>query len=58
MKYDNYTHGYGAFEIDLNDPIETANNEENRYLAELKDALLLDLMTGKLIIPGGDEDGK
>nr|DAH79433.1 MAG TPA: hypothetical protein [Bacteriophage sp.] len=24
MKYENYTHGYGAFEIDLNDPIETA----------------------------------
>ena len=34
------------------------NNEENRYLAELRDALLPDLMTGKLIIPGGDEDGK
>ena len=24
MKYENYTQGYGAFEIDLNDPIETA----------------------------------
>ena len=27
MKYKNYTHGYGAFEIDLNDPIETAKVE-------------------------------
>lgn len=34
------------------------NNEENRYLAELRDALLPDLMTGKLIIPGGDENGE
>lgn len=24
MKYENYTQGYGAFEIDFNDPIETA----------------------------------
>lgn len=24
MKYENYTQGYGAFEIDLNDPVETA----------------------------------
>ena len=29
MKYKNYTHGYGEFEIDLNDPIETANNEKD-----------------------------
>lgn len=27
MKYKNYTHGYGAFEIDLNDPIKTAKVE-------------------------------
>ena len=27
MKYKNYAHGYGAFEIDLNDPIETAKVE-------------------------------
>ena len=29
MKYKNYTHGYGAFEIDLNDLIETENKEKD-----------------------------
>lgn len=28
------------------------NNEENRYLAELKDKLLPDLMSGKIKIEG------
>ena len=39
MKYKNDTHGYGAFEIDLNDPIETANNEKDidEYIAYCRD---------------------
>lgn len=31
------------------------NNEENRYLTELRDALLPDLMSGKLTLTGGDK---
>lgn len=33
------------------------NNEENRYLAELRDALLPDLMSGKIDVGGGADMG-
>ena len=31
------------------------NNEENRYLMELRDAMLPDLMSGKIDLEEGDE---
>lgn len=39
MKYETYTQGYGAFEIDLNNPIGAANKEKDidEYIAYCRD---------------------